>query len=49
MVGNDLDDCAVRTGAEFRLIGSHRKLNGDTAGRFIERFRHLLANPEELA
>ncbi len=36
---------ATRKGAQFRLHGSHRKLNGETGGQFIERFREVLQDP----
>jgi hypothetical protein len=39
----------VRTGAVFTLNGSHRKLTAVTGRPFVERFRRLLASPEELA
>jgi pyruvate/2-oxoglutarate dehydrogenase complex dihydrolipoamide acyltransferase (E2) component len=47
VVGGD-DLPAVRTGAWFTLQGSHQKVNGRTAGKFIARFRELLAHPETL-
>ncbi|HJU43439.1 MAG TPA: 2-oxo acid dehydrogenase subunit E2 [Vicinamibacterales bacterium] len=42
------DKIVIRTGAQFTLHGTHAKVNGRTAGAFIERFRNLLAAPERL-
>jgi hypothetical protein len=36
------------TGAEFTIQGSHRKINGQTAGRFIAEFRRVLGEPERM-
>ncbi len=36
---------ATRKGARFCIHGSHRKLNGESAGRFVERFREVLQDP----
>jgi hypothetical protein len=36
---------ATRKGAQFCIHGSHRKLNGESGGRFIERFREVLQDP----
>jgi pyruvate/2-oxoglutarate dehydrogenase complex dihydrolipoamide acyltransferase (E2) component len=38
----------IRRSAWFTIHGSHRKLNGQTCGAFIRRFRALLADPERL-
>jgi pyruvate/2-oxoglutarate dehydrogenase complex dihydrolipoamide acyltransferase (E2) component len=42
------DAIVIRTGAHFTLHGTHRKMNGRTTGAFIQRFRTLLAAPEQL-
>jgi hypothetical protein len=34
--------------ARFRLHGSHRKVNGQTAGLYIATFRSVLAEPDRL-
>jgi pyruvate/2-oxoglutarate dehydrogenase complex dihydrolipoamide acyltransferase (E2) component len=39
------DRIVARTGAMFALHGSHRKLNGRTAGAFVSHFRTLLQDP----
>jgi hypothetical protein len=49
VVPDENDRAVVRTGAMFTLNASHRKLTAVTARPFIERFRALLARPEELA
>jgi hypothetical protein len=49
VVPDERDRPVVRTGAVFIVQGSHRKLTAVTARPFIERFRALLASPEELA
>jgi pyruvate/2-oxoglutarate dehydrogenase complex dihydrolipoamide acyltransferase (E2) component len=48
VVPGDGDRPVVRSGAMFTLHGSHRKLNGRTAGEFIGKFRALMAEPERL-
>jgi pyruvate dehydrogenase E2 component (dihydrolipoamide acetyltransferase) len=47
-VADEEDRVRVALGAEFTLHGSHRKVNGQTAGQFIRTFRSLMAQPERL-
>lgn len=42
------DRIVIRTGAQFTFHGTHRKVNGRTAGAFVHLFRTLLAAPERL-
>jgi pyruvate/2-oxoglutarate dehydrogenase complex dihydrolipoamide acyltransferase (E2) component len=41
-------DVVAGTGAEFTIHGSHRKINGQTAGQFVAAFRRHLAEPQSL-
>jgi hypothetical protein len=49
VVPDEMDRPVVRTGAQFSLMASHRKISAVTVRPFVARFRELLAAPEKLA